>query len=130
MAYATASDLAAYLGLTVENLPDGYERLLERASDDLYSLVRRNYDSTNADHVSALNKATCAQVEYLIATGEVSSIQGNIDSFSLGSLSMNFGAGNSFKRAEGIGPRAIKYLNNECLLYRGIGTTQSWSEDV
>ena len=128
MAYATAADLASYLGLTVETLPSGYQRLLDRASDDLYALVRRNYDSSIVAHVAALKLATCAQVEYLIATGEVSSIQGNIDSFSLGALSMNFGAGSNSKKLEGIGPRALKFLNNECLLYRGVGMSQNWGE--
>lgn len=124
--YATTADLAAYLGVAVGALPADAARLLQRASDDLYSYVSRNLVATNTSHMTAMKDATCAQVEYMISLGESSSIGGAVQSFSIGATSMTF---DSATGSRSIGSRAIRYLNNEGLLFRGIRVAGRLGDD-
>jgi hypothetical protein len=111
--YATTDELAVYLGIAEEALPENAVRMLARASDLVTYLMGSNYLSTNAAHVESAMMATCAQVEYWIENGEN---VGSASSFSLGDLSMNFGANGPAK----VAPRASQYLNHEGLRYTGI----------
>jgi hypothetical protein len=110
--FATTEELAAYLGIAEEALPDNAVRLLARASEAVAYMMQSNYISTNAAHVESAMKATCAQVEYWIENGENI---GMAKSFSLGDLSMSFGE----KGPSMLAPRAIQYLNYEGLRYSG-----------
>jgi len=127
--YAVESDLLNYLGLQLsEELPADFGRLLKRASELIQYATQGNVIITLEDHLDALKQATCAQVEYWIEATENAAISGNdVDSFSLGDLSMNFGKGSSSASStqRQLAPRARIYLLSEGLLYRGINSISS-----
>lgn len=93
-AYATAADLSAsdFLssGLTV---PADAARLLSRASREIdKALVACVYDvddatghPTDADLITALRDATCAQACWWIETGDEAGVASNLDSLGAGS---------------------------------------------
>lgn len=116
--YAETSDLATYLAVDISALPTNATRLLQRASELVQQITAEILDDTNDDHLEAAQLATCAQVEYWISMSEAASISGNIQSFSLGDLSMTMGSNNSGPNT--ICPRAVAYLNQQGLLYRGL----------
>ena len=124
--YATKTEVATYLG-TLASLPTDIERLINRAGEQVYSYIKRNYDSTNADHVLAMKKATCAQVEYFINCTENAAISGNtVSSFSGGSVSISF---KDLKTGSVLSPRAKQYLNDAYLLYRGLNHIMNGERD-
>ena len=126
--YATAAQLAAYLGLTVETLPAGYSRMIDRASDEIYSAIRRRYDSSNALHVEAVKNAACAQVEFYDSISEDVSIGGGVSSFTAGKISMSFS--DRLKNSFGVlCPRAKQYLNNVGLLYSRVMISYAEDDD-
>ncbi|MGD3112629.1 hypothetical protein, partial [Streptomyces sp. YGL11-2] len=92
--YATPEQLAAYLG---EPAPDGAERLLTRASEDVDSAlltavyaVDEDGDALDARVRAALADAVCAQVEHWLATGDDGTGAGGIwDSVSIGPVSLS-----------------------------------------
>ena len=119
MAYADIEDLKAYLYVAV--VPDSSERLLERASELIELLMYDNYDSTLANHVAAAKKATCAQVEYWIESGEGINVTGPLKGYKSGDLSMQFGGKEGATSGAGhLAARASIHLNKEGLLYRGV----------
>lgn len=67
-AYATPVELADYMGL--DEPPADAERLLERASTLINAHVVTPRNITNVVVVEALRNATCAQVEWWLATGD------------------------------------------------------------
>ena len=119
--YATQDELAAYLAIPKASLPSDVDRLIARAGDHIYSLVKRNYDATQSDHVEAMSNATCAQVEFYMNFTESSAISGsNISAFSSGSTSVNYNIDKASQNTPTLSPRARQYLNNVGLLYQGI----------
>lgn len=116
LAYATTGDLTAYLAVEESTLPADAARLLQRASELVYSLVRRNYDSTVAMHVEAARNATCAQVEYWAEVGEDAAFSRNVQSETHSKVSTTYFAGG---RRE-IAPRAYRFLLDAGLLYAGV----------
>lgn len=125
--YATKSDLAAFLGVNEDQLPEDSERLLKRASElvkqsiiiwpintNPYSNVLVN--ETDEKNKEAMKLATCAQVEYWINFGENISMEG-LQNFSLGDLSMSMNVG---QNKNILCERARAFLNQQGLLYRGI----------
>jgi hypothetical protein len=75
MAYATTDDLGDYL--SPDAPPANAARLLERASDLVDEMligaiydVNDDGDPTDADVAAALTKATCAQAQFMMATGD------------------------------------------------------------
>lgn len=119
MAYATTDDLKVYLYL--DTAPDGSERLLERASELIELLMYDNYDSTKVNHVEAAKKATCAQVEYWLESGEGINVTGPLRGYKSGDLSMQFGGKDGATSGAGhLAARASIHLNKEGLLYRGV----------
>jgi hypothetical protein len=114
--YATHDDVAEYLGKTVEELPSDIIRLISRASELIHQLIKYNYISTNEDHQEAAKLATCAQVEYMQSVSEDALINPNVQSFSIGSVSMQLGQAGS--RAQ-LSLRSKSYLNEQGLLYKG-----------
>lgn len=117
--FATTTDLAEYLGVTVGSLPADSTRLLLRASELVEYAMFDNYDATNADHVEAAKKATCAQVEFWSEINVSMAIMGNnLSSFKSGDLSMNFA--NSKNSMSSISSRATIHLGRQGLLFRGL----------
>lgn len=120
MAYATTTDLAEYLGVTVGELPSDAERLLDRASELVEHAMFNNYDSSITEHVEAAKKATCAQVEFWNNIGEGTAIVGrNIEGYKSGDLSMSFGKGSN-SSVDKLSSRATLHLGRHGLLYRGV----------
>jgi hypothetical protein len=118
--YATTADLAEYLGIAEGSLPADSTRLLKRASELIKYLCLNNIDSTSADHTEALQLATCAQVEYWISTGESISLMSGVKSISIGSFSVDYGDSKNGSATSQLATRARHYLNDQCLLYRGV----------
>jgi len=112
MAYATESDLADYLGVSLADLPPDADRLLKRASEDIdYWTLGR------AMQCEATKLAACAQVEMWLEVGEETDIRGALASFSIGSWSATYaGSAGPPKLA----PRALRHLRTAGLLYRGV----------
>lgn len=112
MAYATLTDLAAWTGTTPG--PDD-SRLLQRASEliDVY-LIGAVYDvdslgnPTGAAVIKALQQATCAQVEWMAATGDELGVSDQWQEMSLGPARlMRPARGGGASR---IGPRVLDIL--------------------
>jgi hypothetical protein len=113
MAYATKTDLAAYLGISETNLPLDSDRQLQRASELIdYATMNRTQATANA--IPAKN-AAMAQVEFWMEAGEESDIYGakNFRSHSIGGISIQ-------GRISELAPRAKRILSREGLLYRGV----------
>lgn len=122
--YANQVDVAQYMGLDQNQLPEDIVRLVDRASDVIQDATKlANPDPSSAQDTTALKQATCAQVEYWInVTGEEQDQEGSIAQARLGRSGRVFYA-NQFARGTGGGvlaPRARRYLWQQGLLYRGI----------
>jgi len=118
--YATTTELATYLGITVASLPADATRLLTRASELIKYAVIDNIDSTNDDHTEALQLATCAQIEYWLEMGESISISsGSYKSVGIGSFSVSYTGSSASQQ---LAVRSRTYLQDQGLLYRGVKT--------
>lgn len=92
--YATPEQLAAWTG---QPAPEGAERMLARASEDVDDALMTAVYDTDADGdptdpavIRALSDATCAQVEYQLATGDDGTgAAGEWDSVSIGPVSLS-----------------------------------------
>lgn len=122
MAYATRDDLAAYVGPGV-TLPDDAEvdRLLARASELIDQKALRRIDPGCPAHAAAARQAACAQVEYWLQRGEDLDVTGPVLSYSIGSMSINYGVGGTRRGVDELAPRARRHLVLAGLLYRGVG---------
>ncbi|MCX7924134.1 MAG: hypothetical protein N3B21_19320 [Clostridia bacterium] len=118
VAYATKTDLAAFLFTTEDKLPGDSDRLLMRASELIKQATLNNVRSDNTNHTEALKLATCAQVEFWMSAGESSNIEGKVASYSMTDVSINFG--DNITKGGQICMRSRAYLNDQGLLYRGI----------
>ncbi|UUN29430.1 hypothetical protein [Streptomyces sp. FIT100] len=120
--YATPEQLAAYTGAPA---PEGVERLLARASEDVdAALLTACYavdddgDPTEQPVVEALRDATCAQIEWQLATGDDGTgAAGAWDSVSIGPVSLS-GRKSGPPAASGVdlAPRAHRALRRAGLL--------------
>lgn len=118
-AYATAAQLAAYLGAPA---PTDATRLLLRASEVLDSVVRAPFTvdvqttlPTDAGIATALANACCAQVEFWAEVGE-----GNdVDGLAATPLMLTGTTGFQGRRAPVVGPRALRYLREAGLMGMG-----------
>lgn len=96
-AYATLSDLAAYLD---DELPPDSQRMLTRAQEvidaacisAMYAIDAAGENPTDATVIAALNKATLAQVEWWIANGDEFDQMDRYSSFSVEGISVTRGA--------------------------------------
>ncbi|MEF3114490.1 hypothetical protein [Streptomyces chrestomyceticus] len=120
--YASPEQLAAWTG---QPAPDGAERLLARASEDVdAALLTATYavdddgDPIEQHIVEALRSATCAQVEWQIATGDDGTgASGVWDSVSIGPVSMSGRkAGPPAASGVDLAPRAHRALRAAGLL--------------
>ncbi|GAU67681.1 hypothetical protein SSP35_05_02480 [Streptomyces sp. NBRC 110611] len=120
--YATPEQLAAWTG---QPTPEDAERLLARASEDIDSAlltavypVDDDGDPTAATIAAALADATCAQVEYWLATGDDGTgAAGHWDSVSIGPVSLS-GRSSAPPAASGVelAPRAARALRRAGLV--------------
>ncbi|CAL9457053.1 hypothetical protein SUDANB15_02541 [Streptomyces sp. enrichment culture] len=97
MAYATEQQLIDYL--TPDPAPANAAKVLDRASDDIDGLlIGAVYDTddngmpTDPKVQKALRKATLAQAEYLVATGDLTGAQRQWSSVRLGDAQYTRGA--------------------------------------
>lgn len=117
-AFVTKNELAAYMSKDSTLLPDNTEILIQRASELIKMSMRNNYNPSNSSHVEVVKLATCAQVQDWIER-EVSAIASdNISGYSLGELSISYA--NQDLVHNMINLLACRYLNSECLLYKGL----------
>ncbi|MCX4832327.1 hypothetical protein OG746_26680, partial [Streptomyces sp. NBC_01016] len=113
--YATTAQLAEYLGT---DPPAGAERLLAQASQllDADFLLAAFYDTDAegmpADPVvsEAFATAVCAQVEFWGEVGEETDVSGPLQGVTLGSLSLQFGAGDNRSSPSYYAPRLVRAL--------------------
>lgn len=113
--YATASDLEDYLRAEP---PDDADRQLERASQllDAEVLLTAWYDvddnlmPTHADVIEAFKLAACAQVEFWSEVGEQNDTSGPIQGVTIGSVSIQYGAGSNRVTPVFVAPRVYRAL--------------------
>lgn len=117
-AYADVADLEAFLGRAVpgETPPDSAQRMLERASELLDSIVVRPFavDAVSGlpedeDVGATLRAACCAQVEAWLEVGEMNDVDG------LAGTQVSVGS-YSGTRAPVVAPRALRILKNAALM--------------
>lgn len=113
MAYATKDELATYLGVGLIGLPNDADRLLERASEYMDEVTLEQIDLDDANHVDAARKATCAQVEFWLQTGEEHDILGVTGEVQAGSTRHTL--------PDRLAKRAKQYLRLAGLTYRKVG---------
>lgn len=113
--YATTTQLADYLGTPAP--PDG-ARLLRRASKLLDSdfLIPAVYDVNDAgmptdDEVAAaFAEAVCAQVEFWGVVGEETDISGPLQGVTIGSVAIQYGAGDNRSGPSYYAPGLVRAL--------------------
>lgn len=118
-AYATAAELAAYLGAPA---PTDAARLLDRASELMDDTVRAPFTTsgdgdlpTDASIAAAMKNATCAQVEFWQEVGEANDVDGLAGT----TIMLTGTTGFQGKRAPVVAPRALRYLKAAGLMGMG-----------
>lgn len=99
--------------------PVDYDRLLTRASELIDDYLRTAvYDvdddglPTDTDVAEVLRDATCAQVEFWLASDEEDDILGPVQGISLGGMQVEYGAGPNRTLPYYLAPRAARILRN------------------
>lgn len=130
--YATATDVAAFMGISVGELPSNITKLINDAQDLIdYITFNRLEDYITGgvidddDLVDPVKNAVCAQIEYWIETSSSSDISGMpISGYSIGTLSVQLGGASGGTGSIGgggaVAPRVNRYLTHTGLLYRGV----------
>ena len=116
--YATKSDLAEYMGAEGQSLPIGIEIAIKRANELIGIAMRNNYNPRKELHVEAAKLAVCAQVQNWIENNVSPVSNGNISSYSLGELSITYSDVDKYSNK--LCTTSARYLNNQCLLYKGL----------
>lgn len=111
-AFATLSDLAAYLAVPEASLLPDAPRLLLRASEEIRYHCAPLLDETDPAHLSACKTATCAQVEWYMRVGE--GLERLVTSRTVGRYSESYGYPPPV-----LAPRARRALVAAGLLYLG-----------
>lgn len=115
--YATAAQLTTFTGAAA---PANADRLLLRASEVIDQALRTSvYDAdattrlpTDSATLQAFADATCAQVEFWLASDEEDDILGPVQGVVLGGLQIQHGAGSSRVSPTYLAPRAHRILVN------------------
>jgi hypothetical protein len=130
--YATAADVAAFMGITEGELPSNIAKLITDAQDLIDYITFNRLELyivddviDDEDLVDPVKYATCAQIEYWINTSDASDITGApISSYALGTLKVQFGGASGGTGSIGgsglVAPRVNRYLSHTGLMYRGI----------
>lgn len=120
-AYATTTQLAAYLAVSESSLSDDAARLLLRASELIDSATHNRVDLTIDRHKNAAQTAACAQVEFWLTEGEDRDISGPVQGYTASKVQMQYGAGDNRIAPAYMAPRARRALLTAGLLYCGAG---------
>ena len=116
--YAQTSDLAEYLGKDVSELPEGVNFLIKRANEFIGFSMRDNFNKDCEEHVIAAKLAVCAQCNYWIENGVSPDARTDIQSYSLGDLSITYSDVEKF--SDKLSPASTRYLHSQGLLYKGM----------
>lgn len=125
--YATTADLAYYLDAAP---PADARRMLRRASERIEDLlltaiydVDTNHLPTDVGVQAALRNAVCAQVKWWMDTGDESGVMGQMQSVSIGSVSLGrgyTGAGSATGAGQNLSADAVAHLRRAGLLSNGV----------
>ncbi len=118
--YATSADLAEYMALSQDDLPDDVDRLLARASEEVDYLTLNRVDTTETTHVTATKSAVCALCEFWIRNA--ADTASSVSSYTIGKLTVNHGqAGASTVPVDTRTQSRVRFaLMKAGLLYRGV----------
>jgi hypothetical protein len=123
-AYATTSDLATYLDVTLDGIPTGSGRMLLRAKELIDYVTLNKVDTALPAHVNAVRSASCAQVEFWVEKGEDADVAGPNEQYSAGKhFNVQQGQGNQRVAPTYLAPRAARALQTAGLLFRGVSMT-------
>lgn len=121
--YATTTDLATYLGVTVNTLTATDQRYLYRASELIFALTGGQYAYANAalttEPYPSIVRAVCAQVEYWRTNGEGVDTEIATTGESIGKYSVQY-AGGQGSGPRRLAPRAFDTLQAGGALYGGV----------
>lgn len=122
MAYATDEQVSEYAGIALADLPADINRMIDRAGELIDETTLGRIDATNEDHLAAAKQAVCFQCEYWINAGESVDVTGPLQGYQIGSVQVQYGAGDNRVAAGTLAPRAIRHLFLAGLLYRGVAS--------
>jgi len=114
-ALATQADVAAYMGITVGDLPSDVDVRIQRASEDIWNLMHMNYNEDDDEHVEAAQLATSAQVAYVYEGSDTA----KYDQVKIGTLSVKYDK-SSKEKGSRMAPKARDYLERVGLLSRAV----------
>lgn len=127
MRYATVEQLTTYLGA---DAPADAGRLLDRASELIRNETRLAVygtddtgSPTDAAVVGGFADATCAQVEFWLASDEEEDVLGQTQGYSVGGTQLQYGAGDNRAAPLFLAPRAARLLRTAGLLGTGVWST-------
>lgn len=112
----TKEDYLSYSHLTEEELPQDFDRILDRAIDEIHMQIGEIPCSYDKDFYK---KAVCAQVEYLSTTGLNSSEEQQLASISIGKMSKSY-VQSSNSNSRHLSKLALRYLQHAGLSYKGV----------
>ena len=115
MTYATTEELAEYLGIDEQDLPEDVENKLEKIA---VVLDYHTLDRIDEDTEEAAKQATFYQYDWWSETGDESGLMSQFDSLSIGEFSIS--GGRDVMNIPELAPRAKQVLFLEGLLYRGV----------
>lgn len=122
--YATEADLTGWLPSGVAPEAGDADRLLARASDLLdtdvlyaavYEVDTATSLPTDPDVIDAFRDAACAQVEYWLEVGEDIDTSGPVQGVSIGSVNIQYGAGDNRISPTTVAPRVWRILRRPAL---------------
>lgn len=117
MNYVTEAELAEYLAIDIDQLPDDVLRLIKRASEMIDYYTRNRIDEDNSNHLEAAKLATLAQIEQWIEIGDEGIIK--LQEVSIASFQVQFSDGDNRGLSE-LAERAKRALFLKGLLYIGV----------
>lgn len=128
MAYLTHDDYTAlgYTAATADNfatLLAQASRVIDDLTNDFYQLNDLADDPINA-RVKAFKRAICEEIDFIASVGSVKSYdlaQNDVNSISIGRLSLSPSKGMSKVGKMGVAPEAVRLLGRYGLLFRGVG---------
>ena len=115
MTYATTEELAEYLNVDEQDLPEDVENKLEKIA---VVLDYHTLDRINGDTEEAVKQATFYQYDWWSETGDESGLMSQFDSLSIGEFSIS--GGRDGMDIPELAPRAKQVLFLEGLLYKGV----------
>lgn len=116
--YATSADLAEYLAISQDDLPEDVDRLLARASEEVDYLTLNRVDTTETTHVTATKAAACALCEYWIRNA--ADTAATVASYTIGKLTVNQPGASTVPIDARTTARVRFALMKAGLLYRGV----------